>query len=595
MKFALAAVLRIVLVAFCPGLFAYTFTDSRLQPNAVYRDKLATTPITVSVTAAPEAGITYYVTCFVEHLYPGQSPVTAQLFDDGTHGDVTAGDRVWTATLNFAAPQGQLRLYQNTIDALEFQFEGRNSRNQYVAPATGYVHVSQLGIVREDQVAARVALANDVVASSHVVNIRSSALTASQDAQAIGKRFYQLFADDFDFLTLYRLNRTAGIAGGGVNLHWIGGLNLDRPTARASSYGSAGRLMGVVSQRSALLSREFLHEFGHFFGFYYNNSALDLSGSRGMGFHGNTSDQTGQMQAGDYLWQLASGSYLLTEQAPEGSTYQENNYSPLELYMMGLVPPDAVAPMTFLRPEAGAAAFGTIVTPAQVMTVSMAALQSVYGARYPDSRSSKKLFRGAFVVVSESFATDAELALLNIVARHFASAQPATLLSDQHGGRNPPSFAYATGFKGAMDTYVLDATLNVTSVPASLARSTAENYFESAVTVANQGHSTTFIRAGQQPDIAVSLNPAADAGREADWWLYATTAQGTYWYTLDRGWVFSSTPLRTYAGPLIRLKSYKVLTGALPRGEYEIHFAVDANMDNRFDGTVDSLVKLVVE
>jgi len=92
--------------------------------------------------------------------------------------------------------------------------------------------------------------------------------------------------------------------------------------------------------------------------------------------------------------------------------------------------------------------------------------------------------------------------------------------------------------------------------------------------------------------VAASLDPVTHEGEKADWWVYAESSFGLYWYTLERGWVRSDEPIRVYAGPLFNLSPYTILKiSTLPVGDYTVHFAVDDNMDGIKDTTyLDSVL-----
>ncbi len=103
---------------------------------------------------------------------------------------------------------------------------------------------------------------------------------------------------------------------------------------------------------------------------------------------------------------------------------------------------------------------------------------------------------------------------------------------------------------------------------------------------------------GTPVTVTVSLNPGALTGYPADWWVAAFIPDGTiFWYTLDSGWVASSTPLRAYDGALFNLPPYTVLDGVtgLPAGPYLLGFAVDDSVNGilelKWFDTVDMTVE----
>ena len=96
--------------------------------------------------------------------------------------------------------------------------------------------------------------------------------------------------------------------------------------------------------------------------------------------------------------------------------------------------------------------------------------------------------------------------------------------------------------------------------------------------------------------ITASLDPGLSSGDLADWWVWADTKWGRFWFQPDNyggTWVKSDIPIVAHAGPLVTLAPYEIYfdwSWDLNIGRYEIFFAVDSNMDNIFDGTyVDSV------
>ncbi|MEW6608153.1 MAG: VCBS repeat-containing protein [bacterium] len=97
---------------------------------------------------------------------------------------------------------------------------------------------------------------------------------------------------------------------------------------------------------------------------------------------------------------------------------------------------------------------------------------------------------------------------------------------------------------------------------------------------ANNSDGPLIILQGTILTITVSLVPGSYSGKEADWWVAATSPFGLYWYTLDSGWVRSNIPIRGYGGPLFNLSPYQVLnTTTLPIGDYTFYFGVDLLMN----------------
>lgn len=101
---------------------------------------------------------------------------------------------------------------------------------------------------------------------------------------------------------------------------------------------------------------------------------------------------------------------------------------------------------------------------------------------------------------------------------------------------------------------------------------------------ANGSDDPLTIQHGTNLNVTVALDSGSYDGEDADWWVTAKTPFGRYWYTLDRRWVRSDTPIRVHGGPLFNLPPYDVLNSAgLPIGIYTFHFGVDLLMNGSLD------------
>ncbi len=83
--------------------------------------------------------------------------------------------------------------------------------------------------------------------------------------------------------------------------------------------------------------------------------------------------------------------------------------------------------------------------------------------------------------------------------------------------------------------------------------------------------------------VTVTLASGTYLGANAEWWIWADTPGGRYYYTLNQGWVPSQAVV-THQGPLFDLSSYDVLNATgLPSGTYTLHFGVEFQMDGVMD------------
>ncbi len=92
------------------------------------------------------------------------------------------------------------------------------------------------------------------------------------------------------------------------------------------------------------------------------------------------------------------------------------------------------------------------------------------------------------------------------------------------------------------------------------------------------------VTAGNLVSVDGGMIPSIYFGDNADWWVWADSIFGSYWYTLSSGWVPSVTPVITYAGPLVPLATRNIFSSStLPVGAYAVHFDLDMNMNGVMD------------
>ncbi|MFQ5427356.1 MAG: FG-GAP repeat domain-containing protein [Thermodesulfobacteriota bacterium] len=105
---------------------------------------------------------------------------------------------------------------------------------------------------------------------------------------------------------------------------------------------------------------------------------------------------------------------------------------------------------------------------------------------------------------------------------------------------------------------------------------------------ANGSDGPITVSTGTLVSVDGALDPNIYLGDNADWWVWAETIFGTYWYRPGFGWGPSVTPVITYAGPLFPLSPRNILSQVLPVGSYALHFDVDLNMNGLKDAPMFS-------
>ena len=382
-----------------------------LNPLAIFADGIDETTISVHLSAPTESVIVRFrswVSCPL--TIDGVSPDSLELFDDGTHGDSVAGDLVFTRS-GFTASCGATFRDDVVIDF--GAAEGRVEPYYAVDPTERDIDVSELGPT--------------VRRSEYIVNLQDDAglfrpFPQSVKLQSLARQFYEYFPDDFDFLAISSTVKqdTAPFFHSRVKQEVQGiGLALYDDTA---SFGSAGRLQGVSyvggPHGVGVLYHELMHQWG---------VALDDSLEISMGGHWGAVDIPGNLFGLDFE---ANGDGSFTITRGRGPLILDINgrlrstpYPPMELYLMGLIPPEEVPPMTVLRGiDPSTVDIGSVVRPTGPRMVEIGEVIGIHGPRILDPTNSQKEFRLAGVLVtSGKLATNAEMVVFDRFMRDFSS------------------------------------------------------------------------------------------------------------------------------------------------------------------------------
>jgi hypothetical protein len=217
----------------------------------------------------------------------------------------------------------------------------------------------------------------------------------------------------------------------------------------AAQYGSAGKLQGITVYPVDFFfdagETAFSHELGHQWVMFLKNPSL-LPGphwppstmARGiMGFN-----IPGSNVGGDFTWLITP---VTATTARTTGTQASDDFTDFDLYLMGFLPPSAVAPGIIVQ--------GTpcqnCVLPSSTLTIND--VIAVNGARSPDSVSAKKFFRIATLVISrDRLLTDDEMAVLDYFAARGESDVALPFTSGLARGTTKP-FNVATRGIGHVD------------------------------------------------------------------------------------------------------------------------------------------------
>jgi len=104
---------------------------------------------------------------------------------------------------------------------------------------------------------------------------------------------------------------------------------------------------------------------------------------------------------------------------------------------------------------------------------------------------------------------------------------------------------------------------------------------------ANSSDGPLTLNSSSPIQLSISLNPGSSDGTNADWWGYADTPFGWYYFSLPNSWLlassFNSIPV-AYQGALFNLSPLSLeSTSGLPAGKYTVYFGIDTNMNGQLD------------
>jgi hypothetical protein len=276
----------------------------------------------------------------------------------------------------------------------------------------------------------------------------ASVVCGTKNVEAYQK-FYSVFPDDFDVavvtpgLQLFRPDDFA------ENVPYCVPVSNDsahigRPLQTdAARFGSAGRLKSTIYESFSDI-QIFDHEIAHTWGGSIGES-LGLLESDGWHFNA-LSDVGGQLGGyyfaagqvghfsynGDGTWRLLSNT---TNEA----------YAPLELYIMGLIPPEQVPPIHILTsPNLDDPLH---ITAASVRTVTIDDIIAAEGGpRLPSYATAQKEFRVAYIVTQDGPFNDAAYAYFSVLSRQLMT-RDAPEGSDMYA-----PFYWATGGRATLNS-----------------------------------------------------------------------------------------------------------------------------------------------
>ncbi len=469
-KFTLAAFV-ILLLGFCLPPRPASAQSENLPE---FPQKNAWTRVTPSVVwcgdPSSKASIEVHITgrrdvrrVWVTDLGSPDEEARLELYDDGTQGDAKAGDNVFSRSglvLPCPADYFPERGFSTWWGFLRVELaDGTRMGNNYGMTAglvdpkykkAFAVHDFSSGLSATAYAFFIVDSQHEVMNSYPVANVTCG--TANYNAY---RKLYSVLPDAFDFalvmpgMQIFRPQDLAENVPYEVNVsNSVQHIGMDL-FDNGAKFGSAGRLKSVIYHSFGDVSIVD-HEMGHAWGMDLGpNLGLVTSweGSPMLGHWNELSDIAGQMSAyyfddsghvghfsdnGDGTWRLIPN----TDVEP---------YSPLELYAMGLIPPEEVPPLHILKspdlrdPEHITAASYKTVTIDQIM-------RSAGGPRSPASADAQKAFSLAFVVTQDTPFNDAAYAFFSLLSYSLTGRESPKYYSSY------APFYWATGGRGTLDT-----------------------------------------------------------------------------------------------------------------------------------------------
>ncbi len=482
-------------------------------------------------------------------------PVQSDMFDDGTHGDKTAGDGIFA--LDQLPVPGDLTI---------FSFAGTHGTGHFEisidkVDGSWEEYLLTLGIVEPSHSFPSQQVGDGMFATEYAFFIIEpdgeslaidswplGAVKCGEGAFSATQKLYSVFPDMFDFVVVmpavnildpernyvenspYFVRAKNEIENIGIDLF-----------DNTADFGSQGRLMGMIYHSwgdGQILD----HEIGHAW-------SADIGESLGLtwcpdcgGNHWNPLATIGgqiaaflfhpQVQYGaGHLKDNGNGSFRIERDPDDNQLYSE-----LDLYIMGLIPASEVSPIKVLvNPNLSD---HENVTADTVRTVTIEEImQSEGGERVPSFQNSQKDFNAAFIVVKEKAFTPAEFAYYSLIAIYFSSREQGVL--------SLTTFHTATGGRATLD-FRLPVTVNVTEAPSAPAnfkiRQNYPNPFNPSTTISfllpGAGDVTLSIFNSTGQAVRTLVNERKSAGMYEAVWngrndAGARMLSGVYFYRLE--------------------------------------------------------------
>jgi hypothetical protein len=423
-----------------------------------------------AVSAAPNVFRSWFTPTVVPTNFPGpvrfeaeitENPasvvfnynaVNRQMFDDGSNGDLVAGDGVWTCHFTTAEI-----VAKNTANRVFRPFIGTcNPAGGGAFNTVAEVWTAAIGLVA--------VITNSPASSQETDYVVNYVATRSQltnfNAAYWANRFYTNHGDKYDFLNFVHI---AGVRG---NRYHAGVKNTvlgisSGTYSNNASYGSAGRLQGYtvfpISSFYDGAAPTYSHETGH----QWINF---LSGTAYAG--GIPHWPKGSIAINVLGFSIAGGNVggnFAHTFTPSGENYvvgpdiatNHSTFNRMELYLAGLAAPEEVPSYFVLNDQNQTLSNGQILTPAEFTVVNLSDVIAVRGQRVPASTNSQKTFRCATIILSEQLLDTYAMSFYDYFTRRIEARIPVAYADGLATGTSNPWYL-ATSRRSVMITKIAD-------------------------------------------------------------------------------------------------------------------------------------------
>ena len=291
--------------------------------------------------------------------------------------------------------------------------------------------------------------------SPYVLNLRVDTATIGPSSEIVSRALQLLGGDLFDFVAVVATVSSNNNRSYYALRNDVQGIGVS-PFDNSDSWGGTGRLRGTIAfPLDALFDGAeagMIHEMGHaWINFASNDPILNVSiphwppstmAHYVMGFN-----IPGTSVGGHFQWSLT---WLGNGTVRVNVTPDTDHYAPLDLYLMGLLPPDSVPAMYVLSPSVDPRTLSDgVVVPATAYAIGD--YIAAQGPRVPASASSRQVAAAVVVLTYGRLLTPTEMAFFDYAS---ARAETTVPLQSQTGLVKviASGFDLATGGRATLKT-----------------------------------------------------------------------------------------------------------------------------------------------